>query len=165
MSVESALAPKRLNFVLEYLKDFIGTKAAIRAGYAEKSANVTASRLLAEKDIQDEIKRLGAKAAGELEIDVKRVMKERGRLAFFDVRKLFDNTGKPLPIHELDDDTAAAIQGIDVCQVGNAEMGVGDVLKIKLATKDSSLTALEKTLGMYRDGSQDTPPLNIHIHM
>ena len=41
-----ALKPKERAFVREYLRDLNGTQAAIRAGYAEKTAPARASRLL-----------------------------------------------------------------------------------------------------------------------
>jgi phage terminase small subunit len=44
-------------FIDEYLKDFNGTQACIRAGYSEKGAAQTASRLLTYNNIQDEIAR------------------------------------------------------------------------------------------------------------
>lgn len=49
------LSKKRRVFIEEYLKDFNGTQAAIRAGYAENSASVTASRLIANDNISDAI--------------------------------------------------------------------------------------------------------------
>jgi len=42
-----ALTPKRQRFVDEYLIDMNGTKAAIRAGFAESGARIEATRLLA----------------------------------------------------------------------------------------------------------------------
>lgn len=40
------LSPKRATFVLEYVKDFNGKRAAIAAGYSAKTAEVQASALL-----------------------------------------------------------------------------------------------------------------------
>lgn len=40
------MTPKRQQFVTEYLKDFNGTQAAIRAGYSPRTAKVQAARLL-----------------------------------------------------------------------------------------------------------------------
>lgn len=37
---------KEIIFVKEYIKDFNGTRAAIEAGYSEKSARSAASRML-----------------------------------------------------------------------------------------------------------------------
>jgi len=55
MSRRTKLKPKRLKFILEYLKDFDGTAAAIRAGYSEHSARFMASYLLAHPDVKAEI--------------------------------------------------------------------------------------------------------------
>lgn len=90
------------------------------------------------------------------------VLRERKRLAFFDPRKLFDLEGRPLPIHELDDDTAAAIAGLDVVEeyAGNGEdrAFVGYTKKYKLAGKDPSLAALEKYFGLNEKAIHFTLP-------
>src|SRR4051812_6766542 len=46
-----ALAPRKAIFVAEYVKDGNGTQAAIRAGYAAKSAHVAAYRLLKDDKV------------------------------------------------------------------------------------------------------------------
>lgn len=158
------LTPRQALFVVEYLKDFNGKQAAIRAGYSKTGAEVTASRLLRGGKVSQAVAAKVNRIANRLEISAERVLQERARLAFFDVRKLLDATGKPKAIQDLDDDTAAAIQGLDVANIGSGEVGVGEVLKIKLADKNASLTALEKHLGLYRDGDQ-AAPLQIHIHL
>lgn len=48
----SKLTPKQAAFVAEYPKDFNATAAAIRAGYAPRSARQQAARLLTKDDIQ-----------------------------------------------------------------------------------------------------------------
>ena len=47
-----AISRKRRQFCHEYIKDFIGAQAAVRAGYSERSSRVTASRLLADANVQ-----------------------------------------------------------------------------------------------------------------
>ena len=49
------LTPKQRTFVNEYLVDLNATQAAIRAGYAEKTATQNASRLLGNVNIQEAI--------------------------------------------------------------------------------------------------------------
>jgi phage terminase small subunit len=49
------LTKQRQVFVNEYLKDFNGTRAAIAAGYSERSARQIACKLLTITDISDEI--------------------------------------------------------------------------------------------------------------
>ncbi|MBR3610041.1 MAG: terminase small subunit [Oscillospiraceae bacterium] len=51
MAEEKELTAKEERFCLEYIIDYHGTKAAIRAGYSEKSAAVTASKLLKKANI------------------------------------------------------------------------------------------------------------------
>lgn len=46
------LTAKQKRFVREWLVDMNGTRAAIRAGYSEKSAANTASRLMKDPDVQ-----------------------------------------------------------------------------------------------------------------
>ena len=91
-----------------------------------------------------------------LKITTERILLERARLAFFDPRKLLDKDGQPIPLHLLDDDTAAAIAGLDVMQIGgDSESSVATVKKYRLADKNASLTSLEKQMGMYeRDNEQ-----------
>lgn len=51
----SKLSFKQQKFVLEYLKDFNGRQAAIRAGYSKKGVNVKASNLLDIPEIQEAV--------------------------------------------------------------------------------------------------------------
>lgn len=65
--MEKALTKKKKTFVEEYLKDYNGTAAAIRAGYSEKSAAQQASRLLREPEVlayRDELITAEVKAIG-----------------------------------------------------------------------------------------------------
>lgn len=49
---EKRLGEKQKRFVREWLVDMNGTRAAVRAGYSEKSAANTASRLMKDPDVQ-----------------------------------------------------------------------------------------------------------------
>ena len=51
----------------------------------------------------------------------------------------------------VDENVLSAIVGLDVVQVGNAETGVGDVLKYKLADKKGALDSVARHLGMFND--------------
>lgn len=145
------LTPKQKRFIDEYLIDLNATQAAIRAGYSNKTAYSIGQENLKKPEIQKVISQKQKEHSEKTGITIERVLKERARLAFFDPRKLFNSDGSPKSIHELDDDTAAVLAGIDVVNIGNDEMGAGQVLKIKLSDKTSSLTALERHLGMYND--------------
>lgn len=63
-------------FVAEWMVDFNGKQAAIRAGYAPANAEVTASKLLSQAKVQAEVKRRKERIAKRIEItaaDISRV--------------------------------------------------------------------------------------------
>jgi len=159
-STAKALNPKQQRFVVEYLVDLNATQAAIRAGYSPKTAGVQAFDLLKKPEIAAAIERQRNVHAKSTGLTVERVLQEAMRLAFFDIRKLADSEGNPIPISELDDDTAAAIQGLEMA----TERSRGDeptetvVRKYKVADKNSAIERLFKHLGLFeKDNKQSNP--------
>lgn len=145
------LTDRRKLFVDEYLIDLNATQAAIRAGYSKKTAHSQGERLLRNVEVQKAIQ-AGQKArSNRLEITADRVLQEFARIAFFDPRNLFNEDGTPKAIAELDDDTAAVVAGLDVAHIGNADVGIGQVMKIKLADKKGALDSVARHLGMFND--------------
>lgn len=86
------LTPKQEIFAKEYLVDLNGTQAAIRAGYAPASAEVQASRLLSNANIQNFISEQQGKRAKRLEITVDDLVRE-----LEEARALAFSTGKAGP--------------------------------------------------------------------
>lgn len=110
-----------------------------------------ASELAADGAVSGRVSELSQKAAAANEVTVERVLKELARLAFFDIAKVVGEDGRPLAIHQMDEDTRRAVVGLDVATVGNDQQGVGEVLKIKLADKRASLETLGRHLKMFVD--------------
>jgi phage terminase small subunit len=77
-------------FAAEYTVDFSGKNAAIRAGYAEKSAAVTASRLLDRPDVQELLQQRMARIEAKTEINSERVIREAWGIATADVNELVE---------------------------------------------------------------------------
>lgn len=127
------------------------TNAALVAGFSEKSAASQGARLLKHAKVQQLLEKRQTEVLDNLKITTERITLERARLAFFDPRKLFGKDGQLLPIHELDADTAAVICGFRVSQTGGGEDQVTTTKDYKLASKDASLTSLERQRGMYKD--------------
>ena len=146
------MTPKQAAFVQHYLIDQNATQAAVRAGYSVKTAYSIGEENLRKPEIRAAIDAAMSDTAARLGITAERVMRERSRLAFFDPRRLFASNGEPIPIHELDDDTAAALAGLDVHEEfagsGTDRVFIGYTKKYKLASKDPSLAALEKYFGL-----------------
>lgn len=149
------LTPKQERFVQEYLVDLNATAAAVRAGYSKKTANRIASENLTKPDIQAAIQKAKQERQERTEITQDMVIRELAKLGFFDIRKLFGDDGKPLDISKLDDDTAAALVGLDVQDVSDSDGNYsGFVKKYKMADKLRALELLGKHVGAFE--KQDT---------
>lgn len=148
-----ALNDKQKLFCDEYLIDFNGKQAAIRAKYSPRSAEMQASRLLAMPEISEYIKTRMKDREERTEITQDMVLSELAKIAFFDARKLFDDEGKPLAINLLDDATAASIVSLDVLEehIGSGEdkIFLGYTKKYRLADKRAALVDIGKHLGMF----------------
>lgn len=143
-----ALTPKQRRFVDEYLIDLSATQAAIRAGYSQKTAGSIGEENLKKPEIASAIAERMKAREKRTDITQDRVLQELGRLAFLDVRKAFNADGSLKPIHELDDDTAAAVAGMDIAEIGSGEDTIGFVKKIKLSDKRGALELVMRHLGM-----------------
>jgi phage terminase small subunit len=164
------LTPKQKRFVAEYLVDLNGKQAAIRTGYSPKTAEQQASRLLSNGKVAAAVADGQQTVAERLGITHERVLKEFARIAFVDIRKVFDENGYLVPIHELDDDTAAAIAGLDIVEnQAGAEISTSGIKiveshtkKIKLADKKAALDSLAKHLGLLADPQNSGVTLNLN---
>lgn len=152
-ATKSGLNEQQKKFVDEFLVDFNGTQAAIRAGYSQKSAYAQAHALLKKHEIQNLLKSKKRKTAEKLELSQKRVLLELTRLAFSDLRNYFNADGTPKPITELSDDAAAALASSEI------EIRAGKIVKSK---KQPSVTISRLKLW---DKSKAIEMLAKHFHI
>lgn len=159
------LTAKQANFADEYLVDFNAVRA-YRAAYpgckSDNTAGVEGHRLLKNPKIADYIQKRMQDRQVRTEITQDRVLREYAKLGFFDPRKLFNADGSPREIADLDDDTAAAIAGLDVLEVyegtGADRVFTGYIKKYKIANKIGALDSIAKHLGMFIDRQEITGP-------
>lgn len=147
-----------------------GTQAAITAGYSAKTARSQAARLLADVNIRSLIEATERKHAEKAGLSIERTLQEVARLAYADPRKLYRADGTPLPINELDDDSAAVIAGVEVLEEfegrGEERKLIGYTKKLKLWDKNAALEKAMKHLGLYeKDNSQRGESLSIKIEL
>lgn len=132
---------------------FNGTQAAIKAGYAKKSARITASKLLTKANVQIYLQSKGQKIENKLDLDVsaERTLREIGRVAFQDARLFFKEDGSLIPIHELSDDAAAVLAGFEIEEINIKDVKIGELKKIKRFDKVKALEMLAKYHKMFED--------------
>lgn len=103
---EEGLTPKQRIFVMEYLRDFNATRAAMAAGYSKKTAYSIGWELLRKPEIKAAIQRYNESLMDEVGISAQRVLMEYMKIAFSDITDyvefgqmddpLFDGEGQPI---------------------------------------------------------------------
>lgn len=104
--------------------------------------------LLHRKDIDARIQEILHQRFSKAGITADRTMKELARIAFADIRELYDNAGNLLPVHELSDDAAATVGQIKIEVAGKGDGAGGREMvvtkTIKMADKMAALGLLAR---------------------
>lgn len=136
----SELTAKQARFVEEYVLDLNATQAAIRAGYAEKSASVEGARLLANAKVGEAVA-AGLKARSErTKIDADWVLTRLAEEAEADLSDLYDDNGHLKPISEWPPIwRKGLVQGIEVEELyegrGEDREHIGRLRKLKFDSR------------------------------
>jgi phage terminase small subunit len=159
------LNARQQKFVLEYQVDQVATQAAIRAGYAPRSAAVTASRLLTKANIGEAIAKAQAKAAAKAEVTVERVLKEYARIAFADIAQAYDDHGNLLPVSQMPEDIRRALTGIEITELFGDGKEIGRLKKVRFAQKVPALDSLATHLGIFAEPGNGGTGLRIVLNL
>ncbi|HYH63355.1 MAG TPA: terminase small subunit [Urbifossiella sp.] len=175
----TGLTPKQEAFCLRYIETGNASEA-YRLSYdaadmKPETVNRKAKELLDNGKIAARVTALQERLLKRHDTSVDRILKEYARLAFLDIRKAFDDDGNLKAIHDLDDDTAAAISGLEVevrRVAGDADEEMegqphGGALKrqhgatarlhkIKLTDKKGALDSLARIRGLFVDRTEIT---------
>lgn len=145
----------QLRFVGEYLVDMNGTAAVMRAGYRAKdakSASVTAARLLGNVRVQAELKRRLGEIVHASQLTVSGVLEQLRKLAYADIRTMYNPDGTLKAMDEMPGDISARIMGIESEELfagrGDKRVLVGYVRKVKLTNPSDTLKIICQYLGM-----------------
>lgn len=157
------LTPKQEKFAQLFVQLGNASEAYRQAYSCAKSKpeviHVKASELLASGKVAVRVAELRAETASKMGITRERVLGEVAKIAFFDIRSIFNSDGTLKHVKDLDDTAAAAIAGIETIQVGED----GNLLltkKFKMSDKNVALEKLMKHLGLYElDNKQKTDPV------
>jgi phage terminase small subunit len=106
------LPPRQAAFVREYLVDFNATQAAIRAGYAKKTAYSQGPRLLENVGIKRAIEKAQAKTAEKVELKAEDVVLLHKQGINIDPKKFEDEDGEPLPLSKIPFEVRRHICGV-----------------------------------------------------
>lgn len=162
-------------FCREYLVDYNGTRAALRAGYKEKSAYAIAGQNLNKLEIQKRIAELRKTAAHEYNITKEALMQTLMEIAGTRLEYILDpKTNAILPLDQWPEHMKGAVSGIDLEEIregrGKTRRVVGYNKKVRLWEKTKAIEVLNKMLGFNApekvapvtpDGEALAPVINI----
>jgi phage terminase small subunit len=153
----AGLPPKQARFVEEYLTDFNGAQAAIRAGYSPKTARVQASKMLAKVSIREALLRRRQEITDANELTPEKVIAELERIAFarMDTYTKWGASGVALiASDELPEGAAAAVS-----EVSETITDKSHNVRFTLHDKAASLDKLLK----YMQWKKETEDLAVQI--
>ncbi len=145
-------------FCDEYLIDLNATRA-YKVAYPkvkkDHTATVNGNRLLTFADIKKYISDKIKEREKRTKVTQDKVIQELAKIAFADIRSLYNDSGGLKNIKEIDNDIAGAIISLETLEeyegYGDNREKVGDTRKVKLLDKTKALELLGKHLGMFRD--------------
>lgn len=155
MTEEIKLKLEHAQFVQEYLVDFNGTQAYMRVypDSSEEAAASSGSVLLRNPKIKKAIEQGAEDKIARTKITQDKVLAEYAKIAFFDIRQLYDDRGELIPVYELPEDVARALSGIEHFveyeTIGNHKELTGRTTKVKTNDKNKALDSMGKHLGMF----------------
>lgn len=158
------LSDKQERFCQEYMLDLNQTQAAIRAGYSMKTARAKGCNLFTKVYIQDRVEELKKVVENKSDLTMQKVLDELSRIAFLDIRKLYDEDGELKNVQDLDEDTARALAGIEVTieRVYGKDNKLPDYTKkFKTIDKKGALELLGKHFGGWIDKIEHSGELGV----
>lgn len=161
---KSRAAQRRALFVDAYLAHGENATRAYReAGYKaanDNTAAVEGFRLLRNPKVQKAVEARRAQIRAKFGLTTDRVFLEIGRINFFNPKKLVDANGKAVPLHQLDDDTAAALASVETIETtvqGKGKDKVVTTRRVK-GRPFNKVSSLEKAIKLLHLYEKPPPP-------
>lgn len=134
--------------------------AYVEAGYKANRSN--AARMNANENVRSRIQELQEAASKRAEITGAQTLREIGCVAFSDIRALFDQSGRLLPVHSLPEPVARSIQSVKIAHKtvpGSDPVEVEYISEIKFWDKNNALEKLAKHFKLYEDEKKGGDPV------
>lgn len=158
------MTDKQKMFCDEYLIDFNATRAYKEVyKVKEETASANGARLLGNANIQAYINERMEDRKKRTEITQDMVLKELAKIAFFNIKNIYNEDGTLKSINDIDDDTASAISSVKTLQragamkldFGSDEMPLEHIpeqtIEFKTNDKKGALELIGKHLGMFKE--------------
>lgn len=149
------MTTKQHAFAIEYLKDGNATQAAVRAGYAARSAHAIAHKLLKLDDVAAIVNGEKQRVLKAHRRSVDATLEEIDHIAHSDIRAILNEDGTMKPPAEWPEDIARAVASIEVFEEfagkGDDRQLIGHTKKVKLWSKPDGLRMKGQTQKLFTE--------------
>jgi len=157
-------------FCQEYVIHYNPEKAAQKAGFPLWTSASAGTRLLSDPKVRKEIERLQKQISIKLQITQERVLTEYAKLAYSNIKDLYNDDGSLKKISEMDRDTAAIISSLSIgakkIEDADGNEKIETYIKdLKIIDKKPALDALAKHLGIFEQESDKKIPFDFKKFM
>lgn len=165
------LTDMNLRFIEEYKVDLNGTKAAIRAGYSEKSAHAIACELLKKPKIAGKLALARQEWQERVGVTQDAVLNELAAIGFSRASTFLRSTEEGdvvVDISDITDLESAAIKSVETTKTttggGDTGRDVQEVVKTKIILHDKRLPLRDigQHLGMF-EGDKNVAPITVNV--
>lgn len=161
------LTDKERAFILEYMIDHNGKRAAIAAGYAKKNAASQASQLLQRPRIKKALGKYMRERNEERKLSIEATDQKLADSLFRDLRDFFDENGIAYSNpNDIPERAFAFIDGFECYQHFDKETGevIGQTIKWKWSSSDNARDMSYKRQGAYAAEKHDHRSLNLNAN-
>ena len=145
--MKKGISRKQQRFCEEYVIDWNGTHAAIRAGYSKKSARNIAANNLAKPEIEEYIAEIQTDLAKLAGVSALRNIKELMKIAYSSMHHFKEDWMTERSFKDLSEDDKAAISEIFYQDKVSAGGTKEKIVKFKLHDKQKAIEIINKMLG------------------
>lgn len=137
-------------FCREYVKDLNATQAYIRAGYAKKGAETSASRLLTNVKVKSRIAELQDRVEEVIEDDAKRIREDLRAMSRVSVEDIFNDNHTIKEFSEMTRGARLLVQGFKYKMGELTEVKIYDKLKtIDMLGRHFAVSAWEENVNLH----------------
>lgn len=149
------MTPRQQAFVDAYLVNPNATEAATKAGYSARTAKQVGHKVLQVPAVAEAIAKRREKLSAKSGLTAELLDAKLLALVNFDPRKLLTKDGRVKMPNEWDDETAAAVAGLENEELfdgrGDEREHIGTLRKVKIADRIRPIELGYKRLGLLRE--------------